>query len=315
MPTPPRTLCLLLAAAGLLSACTPHVNLASRRRNYDSLLDLAGRGAAVADQDKALLADLLAHSRTPAANPYPLLGVDVDAMQRQVEALTRSGVALKGMLAELDGLAQGRVSLSPDDGPAWVDYQDVNGRFLSLAEMVGQERAALDDAHQDLQSLMRRYGISDEEAGTLRAECEGFIQALDKALSGMESKVHDERALYENLRLAGGAPRELMRLRRMALDGLEQDLIDGEGFQRRASAAARLYKDGLPASGPLYTGPGLPGDGSALLALRDDQAELDRRQMAFQEECRHFEHIDSEPYYNPPTVDPNPQAAPVNVQP
>jgi hypothetical protein len=205
------------------------------------------------------------------------------------------------MLAELDAQAPGRAALSQDDGPPWVDYQDLEARYRPMAEAAEQERSALDGAHQDFQSLLRRYGVDHEQASAVGAEADSLTGALDKALGGMETRLQEDRALYENLRLAGGQPKELMRLRRRTLDGLEQELLDAEAFQRKAAAAARAVKDELPASGDLYTGPGMPGDGRAVTAMRDDRDELEQRHMAFDEGCRHFEHIDSEPYDESPT--------------
>lgn len=285
MPNPtvtPRFAAAALLAAALLTACTPRVNLASRRRAYDSYLDVGSRCAAVASEDEALLKDLLQHSSSPGISPYPLLGADVGAMKRQVELMRGQEERLEAFLRDYDELAQGRLEVTPGDGGGWESYQALEARFRPLGESVKVAQASFNQAEEDFQSLLKSWHVGHADAAALRQEVDGFQHDLDQGLDGMETQTRQDRdAMAQDA--ANGVDRRVMRMHRVGLEHQEQALLDAEAFQRKASASARLLRDSLPEEGPIYSGPGLPGDGQGIQSLRDDEDELRRLRDAFYE--------------------------------
>lgn len=287
-----------LAALFLVNACSPRVNLAQRGRDYDRLLDLAVRGAAVADADRSQLEELQAQCSKPSADPYPALADAAAQMQRQARALAKDAQALQALRQALAGLGQGRVSLAPQDGQAWRAYQGLDGRFKPLAAALAGERQALDDAHADFQALLSSHGISQRRARDLAADCDGFVASLGGGLDELRQrleKAHDE---LQNLQGAG-APAGLLARKGAALEALRLQYVDDKAFQARALAATQALRAAVPAEGDYDAGPGLPGKGSDLLTLRDQQGAWARRVDDFKDACQRYELLDSQPAVSP----------------
>ena len=271
---------LFALAALALAGCTPRVNLAARRRYYDSYMDVAGRCEALRVQDKAVLADLLAHTNTPNVSPYPLLAVDLDTMNRHVVALRQDKEKLGLFEARFDKLASRQVEVSADQATDWNEYLDLDARFQPLRANMEASRQAFDDAQRDFVDQQKQYGISHEDVASLRAEADGFPDKLNQAMDSMEGRLRSDQNAFEIQRNAG-ADRGTLHNERQILDVMEQDVLTAETFARRAGDSARGLDSTLPESGQLYTGPGLPGNGAGVQALRDDEDELQRRRGDF----------------------------------
>ncbi|HTB34740.1 MAG TPA: hypothetical protein VK842_07745 [bacterium] len=283
-----RSLALFALAALAGAGCTPHVNLAARRRYYDAYMDVAGRCEAVKTQDRSVLDDLLAHTSTPNASPYPLLAVDLDTMDRHVVALRQARERLARFEVDFDRLASRQAEVSADQSAGWGAYQDLDARFQPLRGSMEASRQGFDDAHHDFLDQQRQFGITHEDVASLRKEAEGFPDKLNQAMDAMEGRLRDDQNAFEIQRSAG-ADRGTLHTEHQILDVMEQDLLAAETFQRRAGDSARALDAALPDSGQLYTGPGLPGNGAGVQALRDDEAELDRRRGDFEQAAQDLE--------------------------
>jgi|GEM_PF-3566574 hypothetical protein len=279
---------LLALAAFVVAGCTAHVNLAARRRYYDSYMDIAGRCEAVKAQDKAVLDDLLAHTSTPNVSPYPLMAVDLDGMDRQIVALHQSRERLARFEERFDRLADQQLEVRADQVTAWSEYQDLDARFQPLRANMEASRQGFDEAHKDFLDQQRQFGITHEDVASLRKEAEAFPDKLNQAMDAMEGRLRTDQNAFEIQRNAG-ADRGVLHSERQILEVMEQDLLAAETFQRRAGDSARALDAALPESGQLYTGPGLPGNGTGVQALRDDEQELDRRRGDFEDAAQQME--------------------------
>lgn len=298
MPPRSRFAALCLVALVLISACSPRVDLAQRRRDYDRLLDLAVRGAKVADTDGSQLQELQSQSSTPTADPYPALAADAERLRRKARALAQDAQALGSLRQRLAELGVGRETVAPQDGPAWRSYQGLDGRFRPLAAALERERRAVDDAHADFQALLSRYSISQRRARDLVTDCDGFVASLGVGLDDLRQRLEKAHAELQNLQGAR-APAGLLARKGAALETLRLQFLDDRAFQARALAATQAFRAALPAQGDYDVGPGLPGKGSDLLTLQDQQAAWTRRRADFKDACWRYELLDSQPASSP----------------
>jgi hypothetical protein len=257
--------------------CSSGVNLISRRAYYDRYQDLPARGQAVADQDSALLRDILGQCDAADEAPYPTLQADVDAMQRQAASLAASRQDLVAFERGYDSFAAQQGTVSPDDGAAWDRYRSMNAHFEGIGEAMRQSLQALNQSHADFGAAMQDAGIVQMDSGDVRAELDGFGQDLGRTLSHMDWAMGDLHGRSHGWGDADGDGHD----RWMAVRGLQHAMLDNHIFAQRASGAADQLRASLPDQGSIYFGPGLPG-GGGLAVLRRNEDELHARAKDFE---------------------------------
>ncbi len=271
---------ILAAWAGTLAGCVATARLETVDQGWAAVFARDRAVEAGSDDRAAFLAGLLARTRDPYAAPYPAWV----AAQRRIGADHLRVRADLGRAAAWEArfrtFVKGRPAVLTARSRYWSGYLDLEAGARALEGRLRRDLDAMGRDTRAFDALARAGGAYHLGPQALGPTLDGIDASMDSGLAAMEDRVARARTAF-GLRENSGEDPALLAGQRAALERMEAYLFRSGELARKARLLSRDIRASARTPDGLWTGPGLPDDGSRYARLLGDRAAFVRRGKGF----------------------------------